>query len=320
VDLPFFTIELARDTPPEAPQAVRLSGRASQRWRVLVLGLVLALTVVAASLGGWVLAGGDLVPLIGPAAAALASLPIVGDLLGDPVLTPGSAPLHLASQPPGATLWLDGRERGRTPLDLAVVPGAHTVVLRQTDSLEQVARVDVPPEGRTVEVALWHRHPEVQPLRAAYPGARVADATFLDDGRLAVATSLPGAPPGQPLREAWLVDPTTGPATRSRLNPGWCRGPPWWSSRPTGSSWLTSSSVPRPLPALPRPAARGFRLLGSTRYGWQPPGAPRRSGGSLPCRRHRLRAYLPGTRPPRQHRLSDWSTLCGRPTASTWWS
>ena len=175
MDLPFFTIELARDTPPEAPQAVRLSGRASQRWRVLALGLVLALTVVAASLGGWVLAGGDLVPLIGPATAALASLPVLGDLVSGPVPAPGSAPLHLASRPAGATVWLDGRERGRTPLDLAVVPGVHTALLRQTDSLEQVARVDVPPEGRAVEVALWHRYPEVQPLRAAYPGARVAD-------------------------------------------------------------------------------------------------------------------------------------------------
>jgi PEGA domain len=124
VDLPFFTNELARDTPPAAPRAVRPPGRTSQSWRVLVLGLVLALTVLGAGLGGWVLAGGDLAPLIGPATAALASLPVVGDLLGDPVPTPGFAPLHLASQPPGATLWLDGRERGRTPLDLAVVPGA----------------------------------------------------------------------------------------------------------------------------------------------------------------------------------------------------
>ena len=165
MDLPFFTIELARDTPPEAPHAVRPSGRAGQSWRVLVLGLVLALTLPGASLGGWVLAGGDLAPLIGPATAALASLPVVGDLVGGPVPTPGSAPVHLASQPTGATVWLDGRERGRTPLDLAVVPGAHTVVLRQTDSLDNVARVDVPPEGRALDVALWRRRPEVKPLR-----------------------------------------------------------------------------------------------------------------------------------------------------------
>src|SRR3982074_3760244 len=39
-------------------------------------------------------------------------------------------PLQLASQPAGVGVWLDGRERGRTPLELLVEPGAHQVVLK----------------------------------------------------------------------------------------------------------------------------------------------------------------------------------------------
>src|SRR5713101_2669788 len=36
-------------------------------------------------------------------------------------------PLQLASQPPGAGVWLDGHDRGRTPLEVLVDPGAHNV-------------------------------------------------------------------------------------------------------------------------------------------------------------------------------------------------
>src|SRR5437867_7687093 len=47
-----------------------------------------------------------------------------------PELQPGEAPLRLTSDPSGATVVLDGRPRGRTPLTLGVAPGSRTVVFR----------------------------------------------------------------------------------------------------------------------------------------------------------------------------------------------
>jgi len=34
-----------------------------------------------------------------------------------------SVPLQLGSEPPGAGVWLDGHDRGRTPLEVLVAPG-----------------------------------------------------------------------------------------------------------------------------------------------------------------------------------------------------
>jgi hypothetical protein len=65
-----------------------------------------------------------------------------------------------------------------------------------------------------VDVALWRTQPTAVKLRPAYPGAAIADAQFLTDGRIALVLLLPasaGAVSNQiPLREAWLLDPASG--------------------------------------------------------------------------------------------------------------
>jgi hypothetical protein len=116
------------------------------------------------------------------------------------------APLILGSRPAGATVWVDGQQRGFTPLALAVEPGVHRVLLKQSDALDQQYSVDVGVAGAFVDLLLWRRQPLVTRLRAALPGARLADVRLLDDGQLGLTLDLP---PGRDL-EAWRLDPASG--------------------------------------------------------------------------------------------------------------
>src|SRR4030088_26951 len=60
-------------------------------------------------------------------------------------------PLQLASQPAGAGIWLDGRERGRTPLDVLVDPGPHQVVLKGPDAMDGQYAVQVGADGAALD-------------------------------------------------------------------------------------------------------------------------------------------------------------------------
>ena len=88
------------------------------------------------------------------------------------------------------------------------------MTLRRSGELEATRELDVPAAGATLDVALWHTQPTAVKLRPAYPGAAIADAQFLTDGRIALVLLLPasgGAISVQPpLREVWLLDPTSG--------------------------------------------------------------------------------------------------------------
>jgi hypothetical protein len=118
------------------------------------------------------------------------------------------APLALASQPAGATVWLDGRQRGATPLELSVDPGVHSVALKpkQPDALDQQYSLQVGEAGASLDAVLWRRKPQVSRLRPALPGALLADARLLDDGQLGLVLALP---PGDEL-EAWRLDAFSG--------------------------------------------------------------------------------------------------------------
>jgi hypothetical protein len=116
------------------------------------------------------------------------------------------APLRLGSRPTGAAVWVDGRERGFTPLALAVEPGTHRVVLKRPDSLDRQYSVDVGPAGAAVDALLWRQQPVVTRLRPSLPGASLADVRLLDDGRLGLTLELP---PGRDL-EAWRLEPWSG--------------------------------------------------------------------------------------------------------------
>jgi len=217
VNLPFLTSPFTQARrPPRASRWVR--GRPSGRVRrgrlarPIVLGLLIAAGLVAATVGGWVLVGGDVAGLVSAAG--------VSWLFGLSPTTTGadtgeagqSAPvLTVTSQPAGARVLIDGRERGKTPLSMLIVPGAHTVSLQRSDALDEVRHVTVDAAGRTLDVLLWRKQPDAVKLRAPYPGATVFDARFLLDGRVALTLALPSrSGTGLPgLREAWLLDPAS---------------------------------------------------------------------------------------------------------------
>jgi hypothetical protein len=114
--------------------------------------------------------------------------------------------LELASQPVGAGVWVDGRQRGATPTQVAVEPGVHRVLLKRSDTLDRESALQVGAGGAALDAVLWRRQPSVTRLRPALPGAALADVRLLEDGELALSMSLP---PGPEL-EAWRLDPHTG--------------------------------------------------------------------------------------------------------------
>jgi len=116
--------------------------------------------------------------------------------------TPSGAALGVTSTPGGATVLVDGQEQGKTPMTLAVALGHHEVVLRAPDAIDEPRSIDVAPAGFRLAVPLWRAHPLPHTLRPALPGAAIADATFLDDGRVGLTISLPGDE-----HQAWTVDP-----------------------------------------------------------------------------------------------------------------
>ena len=123
---------------------------------------------------------------------------------------PDGAPLLVSSTPTGATVLIDGRDRGRTPTTLHLPTGAYQVLLRHPAAFDGVYRPDVPPSGTGLAAELWRRDPIASRVRPTFPGATVAGAAFLDDGRVALAVALP--PDGE--RQAWLLDPATGALER----------------------------------------------------------------------------------------------------------
>src|SRR5216683_890935 len=124
----------------------------------------------------------------------------------DAVGTGTVVPLQLASQPAGARIWLDGRERGRTPLDIPVDPGVHNVLLKSPDTLDSMYAVQVGAEGASLDAVLWRRQPTLRRLRPTLPGAVLSDVRLLSSGELALSVTLPA---GRQV-EAWRIEPRSG--------------------------------------------------------------------------------------------------------------
>lgn len=122
----------------------------------------------------------------------------------------GPAPLAVRTAPLAARVVLDGRTRGRTPLDLHTSVGRHSLLLEADDSISTLETIDVPETGSMLDVALWTRHPSAQHLRPPYPGAQLADAAFLADGSVQLVVAVADRQGGQPaalVRESWLIQP-----------------------------------------------------------------------------------------------------------------
>ena len=129
------------------------------------------------------------------------------------------ATLLVSSVPSGALVQVDGHEHGRTPARIAVSPGEHRLTF--TNPRAMVARATVrAASSDTVDVTgtLWLQMPTVQRLKPPFPGASVADATFLADGSVALAVTLP---PGSD-HELWVQATQGGPRP---LGPATAHGP-----------------------------------------------------------------------------------------------
>ncbi len=127
--------------------------------------------------------------------------------------------LLVSSVPNGALVLIDGHDHGRTPARIIVPPGEHRVTF--TNPRAMVARTTVrAASGDTLEITgtLWLQTPTVQRLKPPFPGASVADATFLADGSVALAVTLP---PGSD-HELW-VQATQG--TLQPVGPATAHGP-----------------------------------------------------------------------------------------------
>jgi len=118
----------------------------------------------------------------------------------------GGVSLHVTSTPSGATVWVDGHERGVAPSTVADEPGAHDVVLKAADGLEGRYSIDVGDASQTLDAVLWRKTPTVTRLRPTLPGAVLSDVRLLETGELGLAMVLP---PGQQI-EAWSLDPSSG--------------------------------------------------------------------------------------------------------------
>jgi hypothetical protein len=105
--------------------------------------------------------------------------------------------VHLDSTPSGAAVRIDGKSRGKTPLDISPAPVQHSLILDHPEAIEAEQPLHVRDGGTSVHVALWRRRPEVVPLRPVYPGASLVDARFLDDGQVALLLEAPG-------RSGWM--------------------------------------------------------------------------------------------------------------------
>lgn len=211
VKLLFFTVELERTE--RVDDLVGLESRGGRAphdppsGRVVIC-IAAALGVFAAGVAGWLISGGGLdftsdLPSWLPMSLAARSAG-AGSIVQ----------LNVTSAPDNATVLVDGRERGKTPVSVAVAKGPHTLLLTHPIAVDAERQLsisrDVP-----VNVTMFERRPHAVQLKPAYPGASINDARFLDDGRVTLTMGLPGEAADIShsgtgiLNEAWIYDPAS---------------------------------------------------------------------------------------------------------------
>jgi hypothetical protein len=180
----------------------------------VALGVLVVVAIAGPAGVAWLVAGGDASSVVAAALPPRSAGSLTASQRSGAAPAAGGVPLRVASQPADARVLVDGHDLGTTPLTTAVPPGPHSVTVRRSGTLDATRDLDVPTQGTALDVALWRAQPTAVKLRPAYPGATIADARFLNDGRVAIVLQLPangGAVSGQAaLREAWLLDPASG--------------------------------------------------------------------------------------------------------------
>jgi hypothetical protein len=182
------------------------------------------------------------------------------------------ASLQLASQPPGAAIWLDGRPHGVTPIDVLVDPGVHAVLLKSADTVDGPYAVQVGADGGALDAVLWRRQPALRRLRPTLPGAVLSDVRLLSTGELALSVTLPADRHVQ----AWRMEPRSGalrpvltdaPGTRLAVTPdgqqvafvGYEIGPPPYGGALTGLGAAPQANMVWVVSATPWASLAGWR-------------------------------------------------------------
>lgn len=130
----------------------------------------------------------------------------------------GEATLRVTSDPNGASIEIGDRRLSRTPAELRLAAGDHQVTLHRDGYTDTSKSVSLAYGGEAnLHADLWLWTPEVQQLRPTFPGATIAGAAFLADGRIALTIALP--PDDE--RQTWLLDIDGG---MRRLGPTEARG------------------------------------------------------------------------------------------------
>jgi hypothetical protein len=140
-------------------------------------------------------------------ALAIGGAKLVSDSRANALPPGAAATLVVTSTPVGATILIGDRERGRTPATVALPPGEARVTLRLDRHADVTYRIALNPGGAaSLAGILWPRTPSVAAVRPPLPGATIAGARFLADGRLALTVAIP---PGDE-RQLWLADGAGG--------------------------------------------------------------------------------------------------------------
>jgi hypothetical protein len=167
VKLPFVTVELERVKrghdlvgfrgPPGPSLRERLHSR-------VVAGIAAAICVSAATVAGCSIGGG------GPALATdpLSWLPMS---LGASTSGPGTVQLDITSTPAGASVLVDGHEKGKTPLTVVVGKGPHALRLTHPSAVDDQRHLDISNDMH-VNVTMFERRPRRGAAQAGLPGGK----------------------------------------------------------------------------------------------------------------------------------------------------
>jgi hypothetical protein len=211
VKLLFLTVELERIERVDDFAGLHSSGGSALHDRLsarVVICLAAAVSVFLAAAAGW--------SIIGLGADFTSNVPrwLPISMYG-PQSEARMDQLDITSVPDKATVLIDGHERENTPLSVAVASGSHILVLKHPTAVDAQRDFNFSSDTH-VNVTMFERRPDAVQLKPAYPGATVNDATFLDDGRLALTMGLPGQAADRSnlgsgiLNEAWTFDPASG--------------------------------------------------------------------------------------------------------------
>ncbi len=151
---------------------------------------------------------------------------LVHDRTRAEILARARGPVRIETDPPGATVWIDGRRaQGVTPLSVAVRLGQHFVTLRRFRHEAQTAQTMLQPESKVrFALELARRDTLREQLAEVRAGMRnvatmeleLAEALWAGADQLVLLTKPPG--PSVAVRVA-LVDAATGRSVRTQTIP-----------------------------------------------------------------------------------------------------